>query len=63
GPYQDQKDFPAENIEFIAEAKGVSLAEVIKVVRELRSDVKWMKWLLALILAALLGAIIAGLFH
>ncbi|MEM0232971.1 MAG: dCTP deaminase [Candidatus Nezhaarchaeales archaeon] len=63
GPYQDQKDFPIENVEFIAEAKGVSLAEVIKVVRELRSDVKWMKWLLALILAALLGAIITRLFY
>jgi dCTP deaminase len=58
GPYQGQDDFPSDNIEFVIGAKGITLAEVVDVMRALRSDVKWMKWLLALIFATLIGLLI-----
>lgn len=61
GQYQDQKDFPSDNIEFILGAKGVTLFEVVETMKGLRNDVKWMKWLLAGILAALLAAVLARL--
>lgn len=56
GEYQNQTDFPSDNIEFIIGAKGVTLYEVVEVIKGLRSDVKWLKVLLMLIL----GAIVAG---
>ena len=58
GPYQKQNDFPSDNIEFIVGAKGITLYEVVDVMRGLRSDVKWLKILLLLILAALVAGVI-----
>jgi len=62
GPYQGQNDFPSDNIEFVIGAKGITIAEVVDVMKGLRSDVKWMKILLLLILAALIAGVIARLF-
>lgn len=62
GDYQGQTDFPSENIEFILGAKGVTLHEVVEVMKDLRSDMKWMKWLLAFILAALIGLLVTRAF-
>ncbi len=59
GPYQGQSDFPSDNIEFIIGAKGITLAEVVDVMRGLRSDVKWMKILLFFILGAIIASVIA----
>jgi len=61
GQYQDQKDFPSDNIEFILGAKGVTLYEVVETMKALRGDVKWMKWLLVAIFGALLAAILTRL--
>jgi hypothetical protein len=58
GPYQKQNDFPSDNVEFIIGAKGITLGEVVDVMRGLRSDVKWLKILLLLILAALIAGVI-----
>jgi dCTP deaminase len=58
GPYQGQDDFPSDNIEFVVGAKGITLGEVVDVMRGLRSDMKWMKWLLALIFATLIGLLV-----
>ncbi len=58
GSYQNQTDFPSENIEFIVGAKGVTLYEVVGVMRGLQSDTRWMKWLLGFILAALIALIL-----
>jgi deoxycytidine triphosphate deaminase len=62
GEYQDQNDFPSDNIEFIIGAKGITLYEVVEVMRGLRSDVRWMKVLLLLILGALIAGIIGRFF-
>jgi dCTP deaminase len=59
GEYQNQSDFPTENIEFMLGAKGVTLYEVVQTMRTLTRDVSWMKWLLALIFAVLLAQWIA----
>lgn len=59
GPYQGQDDVPSDNIEYVIGAKGVTIAEVVDVMRGLRSDVKWLKILLLLILGALISGIIA----
>jgi len=59
GSYQGQNDFPSENIEFIVGAKGITLYEVVDVMKGLRSDVKWLKILLLLILGALIAGVIA----
>jgi dCTP deaminase len=58
GPYQKQNDFPSDNVEFIIGAKGITLSEVVDVMRGLRSDVKWLKILLLLILGALIAGVI-----
>jgi len=58
GEYQGQSDFPSENIEFILGEQGITLSEVVEVMKSLRSDMKWMKWLLALIFATLVGLLI-----
>jgi dCTP deaminase len=54
GEYQNQTDFPTENIEFILGAKGVTLYEVVETMKSLSKDVGWIKWLLALMFAALM---------
>jgi dCTP deaminase len=59
GSYQGQNDFPSDNIEFIVGAKGITLYEVVDVMRGLRSDVKWLKIILLLILGALIAGVIA----
>ncbi len=59
GPYQNQNDFPSDNIEFIIGAKGVTLYEVVEIMKNLRYDVKWLKWLLLAILAALIAALVS----
>ena len=61
GSYQEQTDFPSENIEFIIGAKGVTLYEVVDVMKALRGDVKWMKWLMVAIFGGILAAIFSGL--
>lgn len=58
GVYQRQNDFPSDNVEFIIGAKGITLYEVVDVMRGLRSDVKWLKILLLAIFGALVAAII-----
>lgn len=59
GAYQGQDDFPSDNIEFVIGAKGVTIAEVVDVMKGLRSDVKWLKILLFLIFGALIAGVIA----
>jgi len=59
GSYQGQNDFPSDNIEFIVGAKGITLSEVVDVMQGLRSDVKWLKILLLLILGALIAGVLA----
>lgn len=63
GAYQGVADFPSDNIEFIVGAKGVTLYEVVDVMKGLKSDVKWMKYILALILAGILAELFRGFFH
>lgn len=58
GPYQNQYDFPTDNIEFIMGAKGITLYEVSETMKRLSVDVKWMKYILGLILAAMITSII-----
>jgi len=60
GTYQNQEDFPSENIEFIVGARGVTLYEVVQAMQTMRTDLKWIKWLLALILAAMLGQLVVS---
>lgn len=62
GEYQNQTDFPSDNIEFIIGAKGITLYEVVEVIRGLRSDVKWLKVLLLLILGAIIAGVIGKFF-
>lgn len=62
GPYQNQTDFPTENIEFIMGAKGITLYEVSELMKKLSHDVKWMKYLLGFIFAALLSQLILRIF-
>ncbi len=62
GVYQDTKDFPSENIEFIAGAEGVTLSNVVSVMQELQSDVRWMKYLLLLIFGAIVVEVLARFF-
>jgi len=62
GEYQDQEDFPSDNIEFIIGAKGITLYEVVEVIRGLRSDVRWLKVLLLLILGAIISGVISNFF-
>jgi len=59
GNYQNQVDFPSENIEFIVGAKGITLYEVAELMKKLSTDVRWMKWLLGGIFLALIAALIA----
>lgn len=40
GEYQDQITIPSKDIEFFAEAKGATLAEVIQAIAALSSSVK-----------------------
>jgi len=40
GRYQDQMDFASEDIAFLAESKGVTLADVLKSLNEIRSFVE-----------------------
>lgn len=61
GAYQHQTSFPSDNIEFIIGARGVTLYEVVETMKGLRSDMNWVKVLLALILAALLAALFTKL--
>lgn len=58
GPYQHQDDFPSDNIEFITGAMGITLYEVVETMKDLRSDIRWIKVLLGFILAALIAGII-----
>ena len=58
GPYQNQNDFPSENIEFITQAKGITLFEVVDVMKSLKTDVKWIKWFMGILIAAIFVAII-----
>jgi hypothetical protein len=62
GVYQNTDDFPSENIEFITGAKGVTLYEVVKLMKSLEGDVRWMKWLLLAIFAAIVGELLARFF-
>lgn len=63
GPYQGLSDFPSDNIEFIMGAKGITLYEVVDVMKALKSDVKWMKYLLGLILAGIVAEILSRFFR
>lgn len=62
GLYQNTDDFPSENIEFVTGAKGVTLYEVVKLMKSLEGDVKWMKYLLLAIFAAIVGELLARFF-
>lgn len=45
--------------EFIVGARGVTLYEVVQTMRTVSRDIWWMKWLLLVILGALIAGIIS----
>lgn len=60
GAYQNQEDFPSENIEFLIGAGGTTLYEVVQAMETMKTDLKWVKWLLGFILAVMLGQLVVG---